>query len=113
MCLSERTDPVLMSEIRRRALFSLIEMCHWTWDGHSLPACRILERALELPETTPPYSEEDTHKLTEAALPLRFCAARASRLEARRDYAARSRTRHSPSYTRRSRRSVSIPLASP
>ena len=69
MVLTESHDPLLMSRLRARALFPLIEICNWSWDGHSLPACLILERALGLPGAGPPYSEEDKRRLTEAAMP--------------------------------------------
>lgn len=69
MSLTEPRDPLLMSRIRMRALFPLIEICNWSWNGHSLPACLILERALGLPEAGPPYSAEDKRGLTEAAMP--------------------------------------------
>ena len=68
MYLTESRDPLLMSGIRTRALFPLIEICNWSWNGHSLPGCLILERALGLPETGR-YNEDDKRRLTEAAMP--------------------------------------------
>jgi hypothetical protein len=50
MQLTESRDPTLMQLIRDKALPSLIEMCRWHWRGHSFVPCKLLERAIGLPE---------------------------------------------------------------
>lgn len=69
MYLSEPRDPFLMSRIRRRALVPLIEMCNWSWNGHPLPACLILQRSLALPGSGPPFDEQAKLNLTQAGMP--------------------------------------------
>ena len=50
LALTESRDPVLLEQIRAKALPSLIEMCQWEWKGHAWTPCRILERTVGLPE---------------------------------------------------------------
>ena len=48
--LTESRNPALMQSIRDKAIPSLIEMCRWDVEGHRYMPCRILERAIGLPE---------------------------------------------------------------
>lgn len=48
--LTDSRDPTLIKQIRAKGLLSLIEMCRWTWEGHSWVPCKILDRVVGLPE---------------------------------------------------------------
>lgn len=48
--LTESRDPTVVQLIRDEAIPSLIEMCRWHWGGHSFVPCKLLERAIGLPE---------------------------------------------------------------
>jgi hypothetical protein len=69
MMMSESRDPQLLSAIEERALFPLIEMCHWRHDGHAVASCLILERTLGVPALSLPYDTRAKRELTLAALP--------------------------------------------
>lgn len=66
--LTESRDVSLLRAIRERALFPLIEMCHWKSPGHATLPCLILERALGLPEQPWPHDADAKRALTAAAL---------------------------------------------
>ena len=70
MTLSEGRDPALLEKIRTRALFPLVEMCHWKHAAHGTVSCQILERVLGLPDRAPPYDADAKRELTLAAMPL-------------------------------------------
>jgi hypothetical protein len=44
MALTTSRDPVVLRELRARALDSLVEMARWSNTGHALPPCVILAR---------------------------------------------------------------------
>lgn len=48
--LTDSRDPAVIKQIRAKGLPSLIEMCRWTWEGHSWAPCKILDRAVGLPD---------------------------------------------------------------
>jgi hypothetical protein len=48
--LTDSRDPHIVEQIRAKALLSLIEMCQWEWEGHAWTPCKILERAVDLPD---------------------------------------------------------------
>lgn len=60
MQLTESRDPTLVQLIRDEALPSLIEMCRWRWEGHSFVPCKLLERAIKLPEQKELHSKDMT-----------------------------------------------------
>lgn len=50
LSLTDSRDLYALELIRTKALPSLIEMCRWEWEGHAWVPCKILERAVGLPD---------------------------------------------------------------
>ena len=58
--LTDSRDPLIVEQIRAKALPSLIEMCQWEWEGHAWTPCKILERAVGLPNQEELYPKDDS-----------------------------------------------------
>ena len=58
--LTEFQDSSLVQLLRDRALASLIEMCGWEAQGHSYAPCKLLERAIGLPDQEALYPKDKT-----------------------------------------------------
>lgn len=58
--LTQARDPVLLARLRDETLPALIEMCAWRDEGFAFPSCRILERALGLPDREELHPRETT-----------------------------------------------------
>lgn len=50
MQLTQTRDPVLLTELRQRALAALIEMARWKTPGHADMFCFILGRIAGMPD---------------------------------------------------------------
>ena len=70
--LTETRDPALISELRSRALPSLIEMARWKSEGHAESAFLVLGRVAGLPDDaiTAAFARGDRDSVIEAALKL-------------------------------------------
>ena len=58
--LTQSRDLELMTELRARALPSLIEMCSWKSEDHAFSSCVMLERILGLPEQNELHPKDRT-----------------------------------------------------
>jgi hypothetical protein len=67
--LTENRDPALLTDLRARALPSLIEMARWKSDGHAEPAFLVLGRLAGLPDDaiTAAFERGDRGSVIEAA----------------------------------------------